>query len=112
MKPLSIDHPRLKQVFRDAFRENALQAASEVRPQPAFNYAVMREIRQIAHAGAERSRFEWIPKTAWRLAPVACGVIFALTIFLMEYDPAFEYDMAAISLTDPIGFHETNLLEF
>ena len=112
MKPLSIDHPRLKKVFRDAFRENARRAAGEMQPGPSFNYAVMREVRQIADSGARQNWFEWIPKTAWRLAPVACGVIFALTIFLMEYDPAFEYDMAAISLADPIGFHETNLVEF
>jgi hypothetical protein len=112
MKQLSVDHPRLKKAFREAFKENARQAAMERQPGQAFNYAVMREVRRIADAGARRNRFDWIPKTAWRLAPVACGVIFALTIFLMQYDPTFEYDMAAISLADPIGFHETNLVEF
>lgn len=112
MKRLSIENPRLKRVFREAFQENARRAAASNIPGMAFDNAVMREIRQIADAGIQKQWFEWIPKTAWRLAPVACGIIFALTIFLMQYDPAFEYDMAAISLTDPIGFHETNLFEF
>ena len=112
MKRLHIDHPRLKRVFREAFKENARRIEMETQPGQQFNYAVMREIRRMADTGSRRSRFEWIPKTAWRLAPVACGIIFALTIFLMQYDPAFDYDMAAISLTDPIGFHETNLLDF
>lgn len=112
MKRLSIDHPRLKRVFREAFRENALQVLTENNPEPGFNHAVMREVRRIADTGSRQNWFEWIPKTAWRLAPVACGAIFALTIFLMQYDPTFEYDMAAISLTDPIGFQETNLVEF
>jgi len=112
MKRLSIDHPRLKRVFRDAFNENARRIAIEKDPGMPFNYAVMREVRQIAGTGTRQNWFEWIPKTVWRLAPVACCIIFALTIFLMQYDPAFEYDMAAISLTDPIGFHETNLLDF
>jgi hypothetical protein len=112
MKRLSIDNPRLQRVFREAFKETARQAAIEAEPGAAFNYAVMREVRKIADTGARQNWFDWIPKTAWRLAPVACGVIFALTIFLMQYDPTFEYDMAAISLTDPIGFQETNLFEF
>ena len=112
MKRLSIDHPQLKRVFRDAFQENARRVAMEAQPDERFNYDVMREIRGIAAARVRQKRFEWIPKTAWRLAPVACGVVFALTIFLVQYDPAFEYDMAALSLTDPIGFHETNLFEF
>jgi hypothetical protein len=112
MKRLSIDNPQLKRVFREAFRENARQAAIDAQPEAAFNYAVMREVRKMADAGIRQNWFEWIPKTVWRLAPVACGAIFALTIFLMQYDPAFEYDMAAISLTDPIGFQETNLFEF
>jgi len=112
MKRLSIDHPRLKRTFREAFNENAERIAIERDPGAKFNYDVMREIRQIADTRTRQNRFEWIPKTAWRLAPVACGIIFALTIFLMQYDPAFDYDMAAISLTDPIGFHETNLIEF
>lgn len=112
MKQLSIDHPRLKRVFREAFRENARRIALEKEPGQHFNYNVMREVRQIADTGIRKNWFEWIPKTAWRLAPVACCMIFALTIFLMQYDPAFEYDMAAISLTDPIGFQETNLVDF
>lgn len=112
MRRLSIEHPRLKRVFREAFQENARRAAAENMPDARFDYAVMRDIRQITAAGGQKNWADWIPKTAWRLAPVACGIIFALTIFLMQYDPAFEYDMAAISLTDPIGFHETNLFEF
>lgn len=112
MKRLSIEHPRLKRIFREAFQENARRVATETKPSEHFNYAVMREVRDLADTGNRQNRFEWIPKTAWRLAPVACGIFFALTIFLMQYDPAFEYDMAAISLTDPIGFQETNLLEF
>jgi hypothetical protein len=112
MKRLSIDHPRLKRVFREAFRENARQAAIKAEPDASFNYAVMREVRQMAETGVRLNWFDWIPNTAWRLAPVACCAIFALAIFLMQYDPALEYDMAAISLTDPIGFQETNLVEF
>jgi hypothetical protein len=112
MKRLIIDHPRLKKVFREAFRENARQAATENQPDERFNYAVMREIRDIAATRVRQNWFDWIPQTVWRLAPVACGVVFALTIFLVQYDPAFEYDMAAIALTDPIGFHEANLFEF
>ena len=112
MKRLSIEHPRLKRVFREVFRENTRRVATEAGPSEHFNDAVMREVRGLADTGNRQTRFEWIPQTAWRLAPVACGIIFALTIFLMQYDPAFEYDMAAISLTDPIGFQETNLFEF
>ena len=112
MKRLFIDHPQLKRVFRDAFQENARRVDMEAQPDERFNYDVMREIRGIAAARVRQKRFEWISKTAWRLAPVACGVVFALTIFLVQYDPGFEYDMAALSLTDPIGFHETNLFEF
>jgi hypothetical protein len=112
MRQLSIENPRLKRVFREAFQENAHQAATENMPGITFDHAVMREVRQIADANARKHWADWIPKTAWRLAPVACGIIFALTIFLMQYDPAFEYDMAAISLTDPIGFHETNLFAY
>jgi len=112
MRRLSIEHPRLKRVFREAFQENASKAAAENMPGVNFDYAVMRDIRQIADAGVRKNWADWIPKTVWRLAPVACGIIFALTIFLMQYDPAFEYDMAAISLTDPIGFHETSLFAY
>ena len=112
MKRLSIEHPRLKRVFREAFQENARFVAENTRPNEHFNYAVMREIRGIADAGVRRNWFEGIPQTAWRLAPVVCGIFFALTIYFMQYDPAFEYDVAAISLSDPIGFHGTNLFEF
>lgn len=112
MKRLSIDHPRLKMAFRDAFRENAREALSGRNSGPFFNHAVMREVRQIGDAGSNWNFFDWVPKTAWRLAPVACGALFALTIFFMQYDPAFEYDMAAISLTDPVGFTESNFFEF
>ena len=112
MKRLSIDHPQLKKVFREAFQENARRAAMENAPNAHFNYAVMREIRGIAATRVRQNWFEWIPQTAWRLAPVACGVVFALTIFLVQYDPAFEYDMAALAISDPIGFHETNLFEY
>ncbi len=112
MKRLSIEDPRLRRVFSEAFQENARQAATENNPGTEFNYAVMREIRQLSDTSTRKNRFGWIPKTAWRLAPVACCIIFALTIFIMQYDPTFEYDMAAISLTDPIGFNETNLFTF
>lgn len=111
MKRFSIEHPRLKRVLREAFRENT-RRVDKNRPGENFNFAVMGEIRQIAKAGTKRNRFEWIPKTAWRLAPVACGILFALTVVFMQYDPSLEYDMAALLLTDPIGFHETNLFAF
>lgn len=112
MKGLSIGHPRLKRAFMEAFQENARRSALENEPDERFNYNVMREIRQIADSGVRQNGFEWIPKTVWRLAPVACCLFFAMTILFMQYDPAFEYDMAAISLTDPIGFHESNLFTF
>jgi hypothetical protein len=112
MKRLSIEHPRLKRALTEAFRENTRRAVDENMPGDRFNFAVMGEIRQIAKHGAKRDRFEWIPKTAWRLAPVACGVLLALTVVFMRYDPSLEYDMAALLLTDPIGFHETNLFTF
>ena len=112
MKRLSIEHPRLKRGLKEAFRENTRRAADENMPGERFNFAVMGEIRQIAKAGAKRERYEWIPKTAWRLAPIACGILFALTVVFMRYDQSLDYDMAALVLTDPIGFHETNLLPF
>ena len=112
MKRLSVNHPRLKGVFREAFRETTRRAADENMPGERFNFAVMAEIRQIAKSGAKKGRFEWIPKTAWRLAPVVCGILFVLTVVFMRYDPSLEYDMTALSLTDPIGFHETNLFAF
>ena len=112
MKRLSIDQPRLKRILKEAFRESTRRAVDENMPGERFNFAVMGEIRQITKAGAGRDRFEWIPKTAWRLAPMACGVLFALTMLFMRYDPSLEYDMAALLLTDPIGFHETNFLPF
>jgi hypothetical protein len=112
MKRLSIDHPRLKSELRAAFREHTRRAMNENKPGESFNYAVMGEIRQIVKARAKRDRLAWIPKTAWRLAPMVCVILFALTVVFMKYDPSLEYDMAALQLTDPIGFHEANLFTF
>jgi hypothetical protein len=111
MKEISIDHPRLHQLLKDAYRDRAECALPQGGLGESFNIAVMREVRKTAFAAAP-SPFAWFQKTAWRLAPVACGIIFALTAFLMQFDPTFEYDMAALSLSDPIGFQETNLFSF
>lgn len=112
MRTSFIENPRLKRELRKAFRENVQWGVDTDIPGDRFNSAVMAEIRKITNTRNKKERFEWIPNTAWRLAPVACGILFVLTVIFIRHDPSLEYDIAALLLTDPAGFHETNLFAF
>ena len=101
MKRLNLDHPGLKNAFRAVFKAREKQPAAQADQKTGqWEATIMRRIRQEA-APPDDTGFGF---TTWRLAPVACGLLVFLSVWLIQLDPGSGYEYAALALDDPVGF--------
>ncbi|MBW2368747.1 MAG: hypothetical protein JRH15_12765 [Deltaproteobacteria bacterium] len=101
MKRMNPDHPGLKNAFRAVFKERDRQPVPEVEIKTGqWEAKIMRRIRLAASSPADTG----FGFAAWRLAPVTCGLLVLLCVWLIHLDPGSGYEYAALSLDDPVGY--------
>ena len=95
--------------------KKALAAAwdkpSDFRESRTWQADTMRKIRHIGPLNSNPGYFQQFGQNIWRLAPVACILIIALTAMVIQTDfipqdavlAVFDYDMEVLTLTQVVG---------
>lgn len=99
MRPVKMDQKKLKKMLTAAYYEKEKADVTE-----RWQIRVMRHVRNLGPLNVKTSYFELFEGLVWKLAPVACLLILALTIILTKLDFVSEYEIAKAFMEDPLDF--------
>ncbi|MBN2539034.1 MAG: hypothetical protein JXB09_03180 [Deltaproteobacteria bacterium] len=88
---------KIRKALSTAYRENETVHAGEF-----WETRVMGHIRSLGAPASPANFSALFGRFVWRTAPVACLMIVALTVALVNLDYTPEYEMTATFMTDPI----------
>ena len=88
---------KVREALRAAYREKETDQTGEL-----WETRVMGHVRSLGAPAAPANFSELFGRFVWRAAPVACLLIVALTIGLVNLDYAPEYEITATFMADPI----------
>ena len=99
------DH-KIKKALADAWDK-----PSDFRESRTWQADTMRQIRHIGPLNSNPGYFQQFGQNIWRLAPVACILLIALTAMVIQTDfipqdavlAVFDYDMEALTLNQVVG---------
>ena len=99
MGPMKKDQKKLKKMLTAAYYEKDKAAVNE-----RWEIRVMRRVRSLGPLNSKTNYLELFEGLVWKLAPVACLLILALTIILTKLDFVSEYEIAKAFMEDPLDF--------
>lgn len=65
---------------------------------------VMHHVRSLGPLNAQTNYLELFESLVWKMAPVACVLILALTFILTKIDFVSDYEIARAFMEDPLDF--------
>lgn len=89
---------KIREALSAAYRGKETVHAGEL-----WETRVMGHVRSLRGPASPADFFALFGRFVWRFAPVACLLIIALTVGLVNLDYTPEYEMTATFMTDPIG---------
>ena len=93
------DHNKLRKALAAAYREKEKTEVGNL-----WQSRVMGHIRSLGPLYPETSYFERLERVVWRLAPIACVLLFVLVTAVAKVDFVSEYEIARIFIEDPVEF--------
>ena len=99
MGPMKKDQKKLKKMLTAAYYEKEKTAVNA-----RWENGVMRRVRSLGPLNAKTNYLELFEGLVWKLAPVACLLILALTVILTKLDFVSEYEIAKAFMEDPLDF--------
>lgn len=98
---------KIREALSAAYREKETAHTGDL-----WETRVMGHVKTLGVPASPAATFSALfGRFVWRFAPVACILIIALTIGLVNLDYAPEYDITATFMTDPIQSTVEQLLE-
>jgi hypothetical protein len=99
MGPMKKDRKKLKKMLTAAYYGKEKAAVNE-----RWEIRVMRRVRSLGPLNTKTNYLELFEGLVWKLAPVACLLILALTVILTKFDFVSEYEIAKAFMEDPFDF--------
>jgi hypothetical protein len=99
MGPIKNNEKKLKETLTAAYYEKEKAPVNE-----RWQIRVMRHVRSLGPLNARTNYLELFEGLVWKLAPVACLLILALTIILTKLDFVSDYEIARAFMEDPWDF--------
>ena len=93
------DQEKLKKTLTAAYYEKEKAAVNEL-----WQIRVMSHVRSLGPLNVKTNYLELFEGFVWKLAPVACLLILALTIILTKLDFVSDYEIAKALMEDPLDF--------
>jgi len=93
------EEKKIKKMLSAAYYEKEKAAVNE-----RWENGVMRRVRSLGPLNAKTNYLELFEGLVWKLAPVACLLILALTVILTKLDFVSEYEIAKAFMEDPLDF--------
>jgi hypothetical protein len=90
---------RLEMELKSAYRERDLIETGDL-----WQAETMRRIRRIGPHGVGAGYLLGLERLLWRLAPIACVLIFICCVGLFSLDLTQGFEMARLFLDDPIEY--------
>jgi len=92
---------KILDIFRIAYKEREKQIG---KLDERWQRRVMDRIRALGPPPLQPSFFSLFERSVWRLAPVACLLIFFLAFLIQKVGLVPEYEMTKILLEEPLEF--------
>lgn len=99
MKPFKEKDEKLKKALMTAYHAKEKAGVGE-----GWQMNVMNRIRNLGPLPEQTDSFALFGQTVWRLAPAACVLIIALTLFLVKLDFIPEYELVNSLMSNPAEF--------
>lgn len=100
MKQMMSD--KIEKVLKAVYRKRGTAKADTPALNPMWRANALRKIRTLP---IDPPLFWLFQQYIWRLAPVACILILAMGLWLIQGGLNPELDMAALALDNPVGVH-------
>ena len=88
---------KIREALSTAYREKETVHTGEL-----WETRVMGHIRSLGAPVSPANFYALFSRFVWRFAPVACLLIVALTVALVNLDYSPEYEITAAFMTDPV----------
>jgi hypothetical protein len=93
------DHVKLREALAAAYREKEKAEMSGL-----WQVRVMGHIRDLGPFYLKTGYLDLFQGFVWRLAPVACLLVFLLSVILSQFHFVSDYKMAKVLIEDPANF--------